>query len=160
HLVENRFVGIKSRGVYEAPGMELLGTAYAYLLQLVLDRRSRELFDQLSLYVAKQIYQGYGFDLGTHMARKAVEPITRLATGTVTRPGSVFLRHWWGIGGAFVIARLCRAGRFGLHRLPAAGRGAARVVQPAPPRAHGAGRGRRGAARGPGRVRVERGERR
>ena len=42
HLVENRFVGIKSRGVYEAPGMELLGTAYAYLLQLVLDRRSRE----------------------------------------------------------------------------------------------------------------------
>ena len=42
-LVENRFVGIKSRGVYEAPGMELLGTAYSYLLQLVLDRRSREL---------------------------------------------------------------------------------------------------------------------
>jgi argininosuccinate synthase len=83
HLVENRFVGIKSRGVYEAPGMELLGTAYAYLLQLVLDRRGRELFDQLSLYVAKQIYQGYGFDLGTHMARKAVEPVTQLATGTI-----------------------------------------------------------------------------
>lgn len=37
HLVENRFVGIKSRGVYEAPGMEVIGTAYAYLLQLVLD---------------------------------------------------------------------------------------------------------------------------
>jgi argininosuccinate synthase len=83
HLVENRFVGIKSRGVYEAPGMELLGNAYAFLLQLVLDRRGRELFDQLSLYVAKQIYQGYGFDLGTHMARKAIEPITRLATGTI-----------------------------------------------------------------------------
>ena len=83
HLVENRFVGIKSRGLYEAPGMELLGTAYAYLLQLVLDRRGRELFDQLSLYVAKQIYQGYGFDLGTHMAREAVKPVTRLATGTI-----------------------------------------------------------------------------
>jgi argininosuccinate synthase len=83
HLVENRFVGIKSRGVYEAPGMELIGTAYAYLLQLILDRRSRELFDQLSLFVAKQIYQGYGFDLGTHVARKAVEPITKLATGTI-----------------------------------------------------------------------------
>ena len=83
HLVENRFVGIKSRGVYEAPGMELLGTAYAFLLQLVLDRRSRELFDQLSLYVAKQIYQGYGFDLGTHMAREAVKPINALATGTI-----------------------------------------------------------------------------
>jgi argininosuccinate synthase len=83
HLVENRFVGIKSRGVYEAPGMELLGTAYAFLLQLVLDRRGRELFDQLSLYVAKQIYQGYGFDLGTHVARKAIEPISALATGTI-----------------------------------------------------------------------------
>ena len=45
HVVENRFVGIKSRGVYEAPGMELLGQAYEYLLQLYLDRRARELFD-------------------------------------------------------------------------------------------------------------------
>jgi argininosuccinate synthase len=83
HLVENRFVGIKSRGVYEAPGMEVIGNAYAYLLQLVLDRRSRELFDQLSLFVAKQIYQGYGFDLGTHMARSAIAPINALATGTI-----------------------------------------------------------------------------
>ncbi|HJZ93339.1 MAG TPA: argininosuccinate synthase, partial [Gemmataceae bacterium] len=83
HLVENRFVGVKSRGVYEAPGMELLGSAYAYLLQLVLDRRARELFDHLSLYLSKQIYQGYGFDLGAHMAREALAPITRLATGTL-----------------------------------------------------------------------------
>ncbi|MCE9567525.1 MAG: argininosuccinate synthase [Planctomycetes bacterium] len=83
HLVENRFVGIKSRGVYEAPGMELIGNAYAFLLQLILDRRSRELFDQLSLFVSKQIYQGYGFDLGTHMARSAIAPINALATGTI-----------------------------------------------------------------------------
>jgi argininosuccinate synthase len=83
HLVENRFVGIKSRGVYEAPGMELLGTAYAFLLQLVLDRRGRELFDVLSLFVSKQIYQGYGFDLATHMARSALAPVNALATGTI-----------------------------------------------------------------------------
>jgi len=83
HLVENRFVGIKSRGVYEAPGMELLGSAYAFLLQLILDRRGRELFDQLSLFVSKQIYQGYGFDLGTHLARSAIAPINALATGTI-----------------------------------------------------------------------------
>ena len=63
--------------------MELLGTAYAFLLQLVLDRRGRELFDQLSLFVAKQIYQGYGFDLATHMARQALAPINALATGTI-----------------------------------------------------------------------------
>lgn len=84
HLVENRFVGIKSRGVYEAPGMELLGCAYAYLLQLILDRRARELFDSLSLTIAKQIYQGYGYDLASLMARQALAPVTRLVTGTIT----------------------------------------------------------------------------
>ncbi len=84
HLVENRFVGIKSRGVYEAPGMELLGTAFRYLLQLVLDRRSRELYDTISPFVAKQIYQGYGFDLATHMAREAIKPILKLLNGTIT----------------------------------------------------------------------------
>ncbi len=83
HLVENRFVGIKSRGVYEAPGMELLGTAYKFLLELVLDRRSREMFDHLSGFVAKQIYQGYGFDLATHMAREGLKPVTSLMTGTI-----------------------------------------------------------------------------
>lgn len=84
HLVENRFVGIKSRGVYEAPGMELLGTCYGFLLQLVLDRRARELFDQLSLLVARQTYQGYGFDVTSRMASLAIRPVTELATGTIT----------------------------------------------------------------------------
>jgi argininosuccinate synthase len=83
HLVENRFVGVKSRGVYEAPGMELLGNAYAFLQQLILDRRSREFFDYLSGFVAKQIYQGYGFDLATHMARQALAPVMKMMTGTI-----------------------------------------------------------------------------
>lgn len=81
HLVENRFVGIKSRGVYESPGMELLGTAYSLLLELVLDRRARELFDVLSRFISKQIYQGYWYDLSTQMARKAVETTVDLVTG-------------------------------------------------------------------------------
>jgi argininosuccinate synthase len=84
HLVENRFVGIKSRGVYEAPGMELLGTCYNFLLELVLDRRARELFDQLSRVIARQLYQGYGYDLASQMAREALRPVTRLVTGTLT----------------------------------------------------------------------------
>ncbi|MBX6773168.1 MAG: argininosuccinate synthase [Chloroflexi bacterium] len=83
HVVENRFVGIKSRGVYEAPGMELLGTSYAYLLQLILDRRARDLYDALSRQIATQIYQGYWFDLATTAALAALAPITALATGTV-----------------------------------------------------------------------------
>jgi len=84
HLVENRFVGIKSRGVYEAPGMELLGTAYAFLLQLVLDRRAREMFDALSATLTKQLYQGYWNDLATRMGRKAIAETAELITGIVT----------------------------------------------------------------------------
>jgi len=84
HLVENRFVGIKSRGVYESPGVEIIGTCYAYLLQLILDRRAREFFEQLSLLVAKQIYQGYWFDLATQMALEAIDRTAALATGTIT----------------------------------------------------------------------------
>jgi argininosuccinate synthase len=84
HVVENRFVGIKSRGVYEAPGIDLLGQAYEFLLQLYLDRRARELFDHLSRYLAVQIYQGYWFDLGTTAALAAVDRIAGLVSGTVT----------------------------------------------------------------------------
>jgi argininosuccinate synthase len=84
HLVENRFVGVKSRGVYEAPGMELLGTAYGFLLQLVLDRRARELFDQVSAALTKQLYQGYWNDLASRMGRAGVAETAELITGTVT----------------------------------------------------------------------------
>ena len=84
HLVENRFVGIKSRGVYESPGVEILGTCYALLLQLILDRRAREFFEQLSQLIAKQIYQGYWFDLATQMALQAIQPTAELATGTIS----------------------------------------------------------------------------
>jgi argininosuccinate synthase len=84
HLVENRFVGIKSRGVYESPGVEILGTCYAYLLQLILDRRAREFFDQLSLLIAKQIYQGYWFDLATQMALQAIQCTAKLMSGSIT----------------------------------------------------------------------------
>jgi len=84
HMVENRFVGVKSRGVYEAPGMELLGCVYAFLLQLILDRRAHELFTSLSLEISKQLYQGYWNDVATRMSRKAIAEVTKLATGTIT----------------------------------------------------------------------------
>jgi len=84
HVVENRFVGIKSRGVYEAPGMEILGQSYAYLLQLVLDRRARDVYDNLSRQISTQIYQGYWYDLATTTALAALKPLLPLLTGTVT----------------------------------------------------------------------------
>jgi len=70
--------------VYEAPGMELLGEAYEYLLQLYLDRRARQLFEELSRYLAVQIYQGYWYDLGTTAALSAMDRFSALVSGTVT----------------------------------------------------------------------------
>lgn len=84
HLVENRFVGVKSRGVYEAPGLELIGSAYAMLLQLVLDRRARRLFDANAAFLAEQIYQGYGEDLASQLAFALARSVAELVTGSIT----------------------------------------------------------------------------
>ena len=83
HTVENRFVGIKSRGVYESPAMSLLGQCYEFLLQLILDRRARRTFDQTSAVIAEQIYQGYWYDPSTQALRASVDVFNKLATGTV-----------------------------------------------------------------------------
>jgi len=63
--------------------MELLGSAYAMLLELVLDRRAREFFDLSSRHLAKQIYQGYWYDLSSQMALEAVQKTAELVTGTI-----------------------------------------------------------------------------
>ncbi len=84
HTVENRFVGIKSRGVYESPGLTLLGSCYQFLLQQVLDRRARRFYDSLSSALAEQIYQGYYFDLSSQMIRGALAPVRTLAAGSLT----------------------------------------------------------------------------
>ncbi len=93
HTVENRFVGIKSRGVYEAPGLELMGCCYEFLLQLIMDRRTRRIYNHISEYIAEQIYQGYFFDTATQACRRFVEHLNALATGTITASlykGTVF----------------------------------------------------------------------
>ena len=84
HTVENRFVGIKSRGVYESPGMSLLGDCYEFLLQQVLDRRARKFYESISAELAEQVYQGYYYDLASQMMRQALKPVTDLLTGSVT----------------------------------------------------------------------------
>jgi argininosuccinate synthase len=84
HAVENRIVGTKSRGVYEAPGMELLGAAYEYLLQLILDRRARSFFDYCSNLLSQQYYDGLAYDVTSHAAGHAVADFASLATGKIT----------------------------------------------------------------------------
>lgn len=83
HVVENRFVGIKSRGVYEMPGIELLGECYEFLFQLIWERRARKLFQSLSQFIAEQIYQGYFYDPASQAAVLAIRQLASLVTGTV-----------------------------------------------------------------------------
>jgi argininosuccinate synthase len=60
-MVENRFVGMKSRGVYEAPGMTILYYALLVLEQLTLDRDLAHLRDRLAPEVAELVYYGYWY---------------------------------------------------------------------------------------------------
>lgn len=79
-MVENRFVGIKSRGVYETPGGAILHNAHRDLEGLTMDREVMKLRDQMSLKVAELIYNGFWFapefDLLMAFMDKAQENIT------------------------------------------------------------------------------------
>lgn len=60
-MVENRFVGMKSRGVYESPGMTVLYDAHLAIEQLTLDRDLVHLRDRLAVEVAEMIYYGFWY---------------------------------------------------------------------------------------------------
>ena len=83
NALENRIVGTKSRGVYEAPGMELLGFCIRQVYQATMDRRATLLFQQLSKLVADQIYDGRLYDPVTRAALAAIDIFAQYATGTV-----------------------------------------------------------------------------
>ena len=79
-MVENRFVGMKSRGVYEAPGMTLLYAAHRFVEQLTLDRDLMHLRDRLAPEVAEMVYYGFWFhakmDALMAFIREAQQPVT------------------------------------------------------------------------------------
>ena len=83
-IIENRFVGMKSRGVYEAPGMTALYAAHLALEQLTLDRDLVHLRDRLSPEVAEMVYYGFWyvpkFDALLSFISEAQKPVT----GSVT----------------------------------------------------------------------------
>jgi argininosuccinate synthase len=79
-MVENRFVGMKSRGVYEAPGMTILYHAHRLLEQLTLDRDLVHLRDRLAPEVAEMVYYGFWYhakmDALMAFIRRAQQPVT------------------------------------------------------------------------------------
>ncbi|MFC1462190.1 argininosuccinate synthase [Verrucomicrobiota bacterium] len=83
NALENRIVGTKSRGVYEAPGMELLGQCLLLVYQAVLDRMATKVLRDMSQLIAGQVYDGRLFDPATHAASAAVNALAESASGTV-----------------------------------------------------------------------------
>ena len=86
-MVENRFVGMKSRGVYEAPGMTLLYAAHRIVEQLTLDRDLMHLRDRLAPEVAEMVYYGFWY----HAKFDALLALIRQAQGCVSGEATLSL---------------------------------------------------------------------
>jgi argininosuccinate synthase len=82
-LVENRYVGMKSRGVYETPGGTLLHAAHRALESITLDREVLHLRDALIPRYAEMVYYGYWFAPERRMLQTAMDEAQRTVTGTV-----------------------------------------------------------------------------
>ena len=82
-LVENRFVGMKSRGVYETPGGTILLAAHRGIESITLDRGSAHLKDELMPRYAELIYNGFWFTPEREMLQAAIDHSQAMVTGQV-----------------------------------------------------------------------------
>jgi argininosuccinate synthase len=82
-LVENRFVGMKSRGMYETPGGTIYHLAHRGIEQLTLDRGAAHLKDELAPRYAELIYNGFWFAPEREMLQAAIDYSQEKVTGTV-----------------------------------------------------------------------------
>ncbi|RZJ45788.1 MAG: argininosuccinate synthase, partial [Brevundimonas sp.] len=82
-LVENRFVGMKSRGVYETPGGTILLAAHRGIESITLDRGAMHLKDELAIKYAHLIYNGFWFSPEREMLQAAIDHSQAKVTGTV-----------------------------------------------------------------------------
>jgi argininosuccinate synthase len=82
-IVENRLVGMKSRGVYEAPGMTLLYEAHRLVEQMTLDRDLVHLRDRLSPEVAEMVYYGFWYCAKMDALLAFIRETQKPVTGTV-----------------------------------------------------------------------------
>jgi argininosuccinate synthase len=81
--VENRFVGMKSRGVYETPGGTILLAAHRGIESITLDRGSAHLKDELMPRYASLIYNGFWFAPEREMLQAAIDLSQKHVTGQV-----------------------------------------------------------------------------
>jgi len=82
-LVENRYVGMKSRGVYETPGGTILSIARRGVESITLDRGAAHLKDELMPRYAELIYNGFWFSSEREMIQSAIDQSQKNVNGTV-----------------------------------------------------------------------------
>ena len=82
-LVENRFVGMKSRGVYETPGGTILLAAHRGIESITLDRGAAHLKDEIMPRYAEMIYNGFWFSPEREMLQALIDKSQEFVTGTV-----------------------------------------------------------------------------
>ena len=82
-LVENRFVGMKSRGMYETPGGTILLAAHRGIESITLDRGAAHLKDELMPKYAELIYNGFWFTPEREMLQAAIDASQEFVTGAV-----------------------------------------------------------------------------
>ena len=82
-IIENRFVGMKSRGVYETPGGTILLKAHRAIEELTLDSGAAHLKDELMPKYAKLIYNGLWFSPERIMLQKAIDISQEFVSGTI-----------------------------------------------------------------------------
>jgi argininosuccinate synthase len=83
-LIENRFVGMKSRGIYETPGGTILLKAHRAIEELTLDSGTMHLKDELMPKYATLIYNGLWFSPEREMLQKAIDESQKYVTGEIT----------------------------------------------------------------------------
>ena len=82
-LVENRYVGMKSRGIYETPGGTVLHVAHRAMESITLDREAMHLKDELMPRYAKMVYTGYWFAPEREMLQAAIDKTQEWVNGVV-----------------------------------------------------------------------------
>jgi argininosuccinate synthase len=82
-LVENRFVGMKNRGLYETPGGTIMHVAHRAMESLTLDRGMAHLKDELMPRYAEMIYNGFWYSPEREMLQAAIDHSQQHVTGTV-----------------------------------------------------------------------------
>ena len=83
-LLENRFIGMKSRGIYETPGGTILLVAHRGIEQITIDKGAAHLKDELMPKYAELIYNGFWWSPEREMLQAAIDHSQRFVTGEVT----------------------------------------------------------------------------